>query len=338
VGHSAKQQSPLQHTETISEQSTSLAAGSTHDTFLLRHFREHHSAAAHAHSVRIHDLLPLIERVTADLRHAFSDGLRVTQSTIEFVNKRRYKRDPMSMIDQHTRALDTAIENLQRAHTEFAREGRLAFVEPYAELIKSVKSEEQRHKLPMQALLLAYAYASNLLVSTDSVLDFMRLVRDTHATRPHARLWGPSHLRRAFTKLLASREADGALGEGPAVERIPEPSLNERDEDKRETRTLVVNAKHVCYANVRIAGRDPDSLPPKNLLQRITHGTHVLHRWTGTAEAAVRFSLFVLTMMPNLIDAQFIFKYVVVSIALWLPAVSKSSARAYSALLLILIY
>ncbi|KAF7348773.1 hypothetical protein MVEN_01396800 [Mycena venus] len=57
--------------------------------------------------------------------------------------------------------------------------------------------------------------------------------------------------------------------------------------------------------------RDPDSRPPTNALQRIMNGVHKVYRWAGTAEAV------------------FIFKYVFISLALWLPAVFKHSAHFY---------
>ncbi|KAJ6610792.1 hypothetical protein B0H10DRAFT_2059028 [Mycena sp. CBHHK59/15] len=57
--------------------------------------------------------------------------------------------------------------------------------------------------------------------------------------------------------------------------------------------------------------RDPDSRPPTNVVQRLMHLIHNLYQWTNTVEAV------------------FTFKYVFVSIALWLPAVFKSSAHFY---------
>jgi hypothetical protein len=54
------------------------------------------------------------------------------------------------------------------------------------------------------------------------------------------------------------------------------------------------------------------------------HGIHKLYQWAGTAEAVVRPSAY------KLLEAQqFIFKYVLISIALWLPAVFKHSARKF---------
>ncbi|EIN05213.1 hypothetical protein PUNSTDRAFT_107508 [Punctularia strigosozonata HHB-11173 SS5] len=55
-------------------------------------------------------------------------------------------------------------------------------------------------------------------------------------------------------------------------------------------------------------GRDPDSKPPANVFQRVMDVIHRSYKWSKTPEAL------------------FAFKYTFVSIALWLPAVFKSSA------------
>ncbi|KAJ6565829.1 hypothetical protein DFH09DRAFT_1472533 [Mycena vulgaris] len=57
--------------------------------------------------------------------------------------------------------------------------------------------------------------------------------------------------------------------------------------------------------------RDPDSRPPTNPMQKIMNGMHKVYQWSSTAEAV------------------FTFKYVFISIALWLPAVIKHSAHFY---------
>ncbi|KAI0777718.1 hypothetical protein BD413DRAFT_519071 [Trametes elegans] len=59
--------------------------------------------------------------------------------------------------------------------------------------------------------------------------------------------------------------------------------------------------------------RDPDSSPPTNALQKVANTFHGLYKWTKTAEAL------------------FAFRYVFVTIALWIPSVVKTSAHlAYS--------
>ncbi|KAI0764943.1 hypothetical protein C8Q74DRAFT_1430417 [Fomes fomentarius] len=54
---------------------------------------------------------------------------------------------------------------------------------------------------------------------------------------------------------------------------------------------------------------DPDSRPPKNAMQRVANIIHKLYKWTKTPEAL------------------FTFRYVFLTIALWIPQVVKSSAH-----------
>ncbi|KAI0635211.1 hypothetical protein C8Q77DRAFT_1106698 [Trametes polyzona] len=92
---------------------------------------------------------------------------------------------------------------------------------------------------------------------------------------------------RAIGKLL--RSGRGA-GEG-AVGEDPQPDDPVETEEKREYKL------------------DPDSRPPENILQRVASTFHSLFKWTKTPEAL------------------FAFRYVVVTIALWIPSVVKSSAH-----------
>ncbi|KAJ7719305.1 hypothetical protein B0H16DRAFT_1897243 [Mycena metata] len=57
--------------------------------------------------------------------------------------------------------------------------------------------------------------------------------------------------------------------------------------------------------------RDPDSRPPTYTFQKVMNGMHKVYQWSSTAEAV------------------FTWKYVFISIALWLPAVFKHSANFY---------
>ncbi|KAI0646345.1 hypothetical protein C8Q79DRAFT_909612 [Trametes meyenii] len=92
---------------------------------------------------------------------------------------------------------------------------------------------------------------------------------------------------RAIGKLL--RSGDSA-GEG-AVGEDAQPEQAVESEERREYK------------------QDPDSRPPENGFQRLANTFHVLLKWGKTPEAL------------------FAFRYVVVSIALWIPSVVKSSAH-----------
>ncbi|KAH9849321.1 hypothetical protein C2E23DRAFT_870653 [Lenzites betulinus] len=96
---------------------------------------------------------------------------------------------------------------------------------------------------------------------------------------------------RAIVKLL--RSSDGA-GKG-AVGEDAQPEQEVESEEKKEYKL------------------DPDSRPPEFMLQRFAGCIHMLFKWAKTPEAL------------------FAFRYVLLSIALWIPQVVKSTAHlAYS--------
>lgn len=59
-------------------------------------------------------------------------------------------------------------------------------------------------------------------------------------------------------------------------------------------------------------------------------GLHVIYQWTKTPEALVHSHLDpVLGVSGLTIAAQFVFRYVFLSVALWLPAVIRNTARKF---------
>ncbi|KAI0826576.1 hypothetical protein BC628DRAFT_1419081 [Trametes gibbosa] len=96
---------------------------------------------------------------------------------------------------------------------------------------------------------------------------------------------------RAIGKLLRSSEGAGEGAVGEDAQ--PEPAVE--TEEKREYKL------------------DPDSRPPEFVAQRLAGSIHVLFKWAKTPEAL------------------FAFRYVFLTIALWIPSVVKTSAHlAYS--------
>ncbi|KII87451.1 hypothetical protein PLICRDRAFT_163585 [Plicaturopsis crispa FD-325 SS-3] len=94
---------------------------------------------------------------------------------------------------------------------------------------------------------------------------------------------------RAIAKLVTQREREDGAL-GDDVKPQAEAADVEHEEDYR---------------------RDPDSRPPSNTIQRVADTFHSLWKWSGTDEAL------------------FVFKYVAISIALFLPAVFPRSAQFY---------
>ncbi|KAK7062721.1 hypothetical protein VNI00_000209 [Paramarasmius palmivorus] len=111
----------------------------------------------------------------------------------------------------------------------------------------------------------------------------------TAMKRKRNRLWAPKGLRK-IGNLLMQRDAND---DGIAVTGEDASPLVAGIADEKQYR------------------RDPDSAPPTNVAQKFMNSIHLLYHWTKTAEA------------------MFTFKYVIITIALWIPGVLRSTANFY---------
>ncbi|KAI0254490.1 hypothetical protein BJV78DRAFT_1338541 [Lactifluus subvellereus] len=148
-----------------------------------------------------------------------------------------------------------------------------------------------RGDMPLRSLYLGYVFGSTTVIIGEVVLSLVQTVAETSARRRRVRLWGPSSLRHVVKALLKGRRKneEQAFGE----EERDDTYMDEDDIEEKQYRL------------------DPDSHPPTNLFQKFMTSLHYVVQWMGTAEAV------------------FVFRYVLLSILLWLPAVFKSSAHFF---------
>ncbi|GJE92380.1 fusaric acid resistance protein-like domain containing protein [Phanerochaete sordida] len=267
------------------------AHGFTGDTPLLRQLRHKHSAAESAHAVRMHDLLPVIEDATAELRAACAAGLAATQAVLDSINTRRYARQGDRESGARLAALDAALEQLRGALAAFQDVRRRALLAPFGGVLADARAAPpaalRPGALPLRSLYVSFVFAANLVVCADAVRGLMEYVQLTAHARRRNRLWAPGGLRALARALVARGDtSDQAAGEDHA----PQPDAEVKEEE-------------LPYR------RDPDSRPPTNALQRLANRLHGLYKWTKTPEAL------------------FCFRYVLVSIALYIPAVVRTSAH-----------
>lgn len=130
-------------------------------------------------------------------------------------------------------------------------------------------------------------FAANLVVLADAVVGLMEYVQLTAHKRTRNRMWAPGGLR-ALGRAIVSR--GDASDQAAGEDHAPQPDEELYDEE----------------APYR---RDPDSRPPTNAGQKVAHRLHSLYKWTKTPEAL------------------FCFRYVFLSIALYIPAVVRTSAH-----------
>ncbi|CAL1710858.1 unnamed protein product [Somion occarium] len=141
--------------------------------------------------------------------------------------------------------------------------------------------------LPLRSLYIAYVFGANLIVLADGILALMETVLSTANKRKRNRVWAPSSLR-AIGKALTSR---GDVSDQALGE---DRAIEEDDEVQRDERSYKL---------------DPDSKAPTNFFQRVANALHHVYKWSRTPKAV------------------FAFKYVIVTIAFWIPSVVRTSAH-----------
>ncbi|KAJ6556814.1 hypothetical protein DFH09DRAFT_987191 [Mycena vulgaris] len=290
AGTSRTSAPPPDTSDTASDSdAASLADTHRHESYLLRQLHTRNAALEAAHGVRPADILPLLDAATHELRHAAAAALAAVRAEIAHVNRTRWTRDRAADAASSA-ALDTSVVRLGAAVREFSESGRLALLAPFLPLLDAAAAGgDSPEELPLRSLFVAYVFVANIVAIAEAVLGLAGAVQGIQAKRPNARLWAPTSVR-SLWKLVRTR---GDKADGAFGE---------------DTSAPVQDMMHEEEENYR---RDPDSRPPTNALQKLMHFIHHIYLWTGTAEAI------------------FTFKYVFISIALWLPAVFRSSANFY---------
>ncbi|KAI0055431.1 hypothetical protein BV25DRAFT_1833168 [Artomyces pyxidatus] len=265
------------------------------DTYLLQQLSQRNHQREKELSLGIVDILPILKESTQELRDAAVGGIMAARSMLDFINTNRWvwrnlrQGKPSAEEDER---LDIATERLRTAMEDFKNTQRHRLLDPYMSHFTNAKTKEAQAALPLRALYVSYVFSATFISVSEGVLVLMELVRDMNSKRRVNRLWAPRGLRHlAHAIFLDKKEGvDGkAFGEGESMEEVvPDPP-----EDEKSYR------------------RDPDSLPPTNIVQKFMTLLHKGYKWTRTPEAL------------------FIFRYVLISILLWLPAVFKASAHFY---------
>ncbi|TDL18689.1 hypothetical protein BD410DRAFT_900749 [Rickenella mellea] len=257
------------------------------ETELIRQLHAHHHRYELQHNTRLSDIMPILERSTADLHRACVEGLAAAQNAIDEINHGRWTRRTPAIADRMSEAearLDRAIESLRTAVTEFREKKRLEIVAPFIPAVNALKTSTK--PLPLRSLVIAYVYCSALVVTSDGVITLLEMISQTAKKRKRSRLWAPSGLR-AIGKFIL-RKGDHGDTEELLGDTRPDNEVEKEEEEKYQ--------------------RDPDSRPPTNFIQRIADANHRVYQWFKSPEGL------------------FVVKNVVVTIALWLPSVIRSSA------------
>ncbi|KAG7440200.1 uncharacterized protein BT62DRAFT_1012986 [Guyanagaster necrorhizus] len=258
----------------------------TSDGYLLRRYHERNETIEAEHKVHVSEVLPIIDRSTGPLRQAISNGIETTKRSLNHINQCRWSRNA-DMDAQMRVGLDKAIEELQSSLGEFKKTNRLALINPFRPILNNRELTQGSQTLPLRSLYVSYVFATTMINVGEASLGLMTLVSDTMEKRKANRLWAPKGLRKLW-KILSARgdQTNAVLGDDVSPHATGR-HVEEHEVDHR---------------------RDPDSRPPTNAFQRVMHRISAVYRWTLTPEAI------------------FAFKYIFISIALWIPCVVRSSA------------
>jgi hypothetical protein len=189
----------------------------TPDSYLIRQLYQRNLAAEIAQNLTIADILPVLKDATRELREACISSITAIQSTIDFVNTRRWKRH-CALNEENKSALVDAITRLREARLSFKNVQRKHIVTPYIPLLVAAQNRKERDALPLKALYVSFVFAANLIMVSDSILEFMEKVQEKVEKRTTTRLWAPKGLR-ALGKLFLSRgdDRDATLGEDTSL-------------------------------------------------------------------------------------------------------------------------
>ncbi|KAI0041578.1 hypothetical protein FA95DRAFT_677065 [Auriscalpium vulgare] len=264
------------------------------DTYLIQQVYNRNNTAEKELSLGLLDVLPTLKEATASLRHAAVDGIAAVRKMIDCLNHHRYtwirsQARSDALYSEHVELLDHATDNLRTALEEFKADKRLRLLDPYRSHLEAAETHKDQAKLPLRGLYVSYVFSATFIGVAEAILVLMELVRATNATkRSKNRLWAPSGLRHIAHALFIDKRGrnDG------------------REFGEQDVVEQVVSAEpeEVDYR------RDPDSSRPSNAFQRAMHVVHRLYKWTKTAEAL------------------FVFRYVLISILMWMPAAFRTSA------------
>ena len=187
------------------------------DSFLVQQMYKRNEAGERQNSLRLVDLLPLLREATSELRSAASNALAAVSDTINFVNTTRWSWHSTAdaLADQENK-LDSAVESLRRALSEFKATGRLRLLEPFEPHLSAADA-------PLRGLYVSYVFSASIIVVSEAILTVAETVRETINKRRMNRLWAPKGLRQLAHAFFIEKSAEGdlrAYGETEEVKEI----------------------------------------------------------------------------------------------------------------------
>jgi hypothetical protein len=257
------------------------------------------------------DLVPILESSSARLRQACLTVLNDTIEWLEWTNARRWKRGAKAVFPTSAEARQGNLHELDVALTEYQGDGHLElllFNEETGDFkVKEGENVPQKYMLSTRSIFRCFVFSSNLNSYAGCVRDLGALMIAVDERTPKSKIQLPSAVVRVALKVVGSRRGGG----NPLEMGIPDPDKEDDEEDDddkpKETHLEKKQYKRGGWCTDLLTA-DPDAERPTNALQTL-----------GRKIAAI--GHFFVSQ-----NGQFALKFALVSIALWIPQIVKSSA------------
>ena len=221
---------------------TSQSTGLT-DSFLVQQMYKRNEAGERQNSLRLVDLLPLLREATSELRSAASNALTAVSGTINFVNTTRWSWHSTTdaLADQENK-LDSAVESLRSALSEFKATGRLRLLEPFEPHLSTTDA-------PLRGLYVCYVFSASIIVVSEAILTVVETVRETTSKRRANRLWAPKGLRQLAHAFFIEKSTEGDLRAYGETEEVKEIDPERDDGKHRQYQSMTFASIHrTCFS------------------------------------------------------------------------------------------
>ncbi|GAA6063210.1 hypothetical protein JCM10212_006843 [Sporobolomyces blumeae] len=288
------------------------------ETSRMRRFRRRFDAVEAKYRHDLPSLLPVFESASLDLRTACDDALLASMTWLTSQNHARWKGQPKADKVEAERSEQRArVAKLESELERYRREKRHELLEPFADFFDPktgrLRSEASDSlAFSPNTLLTLMAASDNFLCYADALLDLVRRVAELQDRRTRNKLWFPTKIRK-IGNLLKGGHGQGNTFAGDRDD-PEEIEVEDEDEDDSEHDAKKSDKEKEKQARRRVEEVmstgycDPDARPPRSY-QKVTIFFHNFGQWLKKPETI------------------FAIRFTIVSIALWLPQVFKTSAQ-----------
>ncbi|GMK54826.1 hypothetical protein CspeluHIS016_0114120 [Cutaneotrichosporon spelunceum] len=245
----------------------------------------------------LEDLLPDLKAATEHLRSAAETAFAGGIEFLDAINNSRWKKPPKDLVGPEVRQAN--LIRLRATLSEFRQSGNNRVLERLRDRFdpqtgQLLECEGGGSRGSPRGLFRCFQFTATLTGFCADLMDWLELIEVIELSTPRNRFQFPG-------KFVQE-----------AVHVINDPSTGDGSDmiDDTDSTTNTLNGDKGADLKLR-QPRDPDAGPPRNSLQKVGRGVStVMRAAAGT-------------------NGIFALKYGIVSIALWVPAVCKTSARFY---------